>query len=294
MVFVKRKKSLKLAKSNMQKIDLAQILKSKNPRLARWVPRFVVGWIEALLKLKHHNEILRLYGHCNAEGFIDGALDYIGVKYELYGTENIPRTTENGEPAPKLLFAANHPLGGVDGMMLATAIIKENIGGVRLIVNDLLLNLNPLREIFVGVNKHGAQRAELNAEMDKLYDSPYPIVNFAAGLCSRKIKGEIVDTPWKVSYVNRCKKSERVVVPTYVEAKNSPSFYFFANLRKFLRIKSNLEMMLLPRQVFYQKGKTVKIYFGEPIVLEEGMSARQQNDMIRARVYELKKEINKK
>ncbi len=276
----------------MQKIDLAKILKSKNPRLARWVPRFVVGWIEALLKLKHHNEILRLYGDCNAEGFVDGALDYIGVKYELYGTENIPRgVDQNGEPAPKLLFAANHPLGGVDGMMLATAIIKENIGGVRLIVNDLLLNLKPLQEIFVGVNKHGAQRAELNAEMDKLYDSSHPIVNFAAGLCSRKIKGEIIDTPWKVSYVNRCKKSGRVIIPTYVEARNSQSFYFFANLRKFLGIKANLEMMLLPRQVFYQKGKTVKMYFGEPIVLDDKMSAKQQNDYIRAKVYEMKNNV---
>ncbi len=266
----------------MDKIDLAKILKSKNPRLARLLPRFVIGWGEALLKAKRHNYILENYSHLDAEGFIDSALDNIKVKYELYGRENIPR-----QQGAKPLFISNHPLGGIDGIILATAIIKENIGDVRLIVNDLLLNIEPLKEIFVGVNKHGGQRAELNRELDELYNSEYAMVNFPAGLCSRKIKGKIIDTPWKSSYVNRARKSGRTIIPTYVEARNSRWFYFFAKLRKFLGIKSNLEMLLLPRQVYFQKNKTVKIYFGEPLVIDQSKSSKEWNDSIRERVYNL-------
>ncbi len=267
----------------MEKIDLTKILRAKNPKLARYTPRFVVRSIESLLMLKRHNEILERYSHLSPIGFIDGALDYIGVRYELYGVENLPEHS-------KMLFAANHPLGGVDGMILATAIERYR-PGVRLIVNDILLNLEPLRGVFVGVNKHGAQRSELHSELDDLYNSDHPIINFAAGLCSRKIKGKIVDPPWRSNFVVRSQRSERVIVPTYVEARNSKFFYFFANLRKWLGIKSNLEMMLLPRQVFFQRGKTVKIYFGDAISLDQTMNSKQWCEHIRQRVYKLKERV---
>ncbi|MFI3288309.1 MAG: 1-acyl-sn-glycerol-3-phosphate acyltransferase [Rikenellaceae bacterium] len=261
-----------------QRIDLAKIIKAKNPKLAKLLPRFVIGWLNSLLKVKRNNHILENFGDFPPIEFIDSTLDYIGVKYEVYGVENIPEGT-------KILFAANHPLGGIDGMILATAIDKVR-PGVKLIVNDILLNLEPLRPIFIGVNKHGAQRGSLSKQFEELYHSDAPIINFAAGLCSRMAKGgEITDTPWKTNFVNRCIATNRTVVPTYVEARNSKFFYRFARFRKKIGIKSNLEMLLLPRQIYYQEGRTVKIYFAEPVTLDNTISARKWCDDIRTRVY---------
>ncbi len=270
----------------MQRIDLAQILKAKNPKLARLLPRFVVGWLGSLLKVKRNNHILEHFADCEPIEFIDNSLEYIGVKYELYGVENIPQTN-------KLLFAANHPLGGIDGMILATAIDKHR-PGVKLIVNDILLNIEQLRPIFVGVNKHGAQRGSLSDQLAELYGSDSPIINFAAGMCSRKIKGEINDLPWKPNFVTRCIASGRVIVPTFVDAHNSKFFYRFANFRKKIGIKANLEMLLLPRQVYYQEGKTVKIYFGEPVTPDNTKAAKKWSEEIRTKVYDIRTKINKK
>ncbi len=266
----------------MEKIDLPKVLKSKNPKLARYIPKFILRWVERVLRIPYHNEILELYGDRDAIGFIDGALDYIGVRYELYGVENIPEGS-------KLLFAANHPLGGVDGMILATA-INQIRPDVRLIVNDLLLNIKPLRTIFIGINKHGAQRGGLSEQFEELYNSQSPIINFAAGLCSRRVKGgAIEDLPWRNNFVVRSIASGRTLVPTYVEARNSPFFYRLGNLRKAIGIKANIEMPLLSREVFYQRGKTVKIYFGEAVTPDKSKSAKAWCDDIRERVYNLKK-----
>ncbi len=266
----------------MEKIDLPKVLRSKNPKLARFVPKFVLRWVERVLRVQHHNKILELYGDRDAIGFIDGALEYIGVTYELHGVENIPQGS-------KLLFAANHPLGGVDGMILATA-INSIRPDVRLIVNDILLNIKPLRTIFIGINKHGAQRGGLSEQFEELYSSQSPIINFAAGLCSRKVKGgAIEDLPWKNNFVVRSIASDRIVVPTYVEARNSSFFYWLGNFRKAIGIKANIEMPLLSREVFNQKGKVVKIYFGEAVTPDKSKSAKAWCDDIRQRVYRLRK-----
>lgn len=263
----------------MNRIDIGKVLREKTPALARWVPRFLVRWVERLICARKLNEILDLYEKRDPIGFIDGALDYIGVRYELHGTENIP---QDG----RLLFAANHPLGGVDGMILATGINSVR-GGVKLIVNDILLMLEPLRPIFVGVNKHGGQGANFSQMMDELYRSEDPIINFPAGFCSRLASnGRIADIAWRKSFVKRCVESHRVVVPTFVEARNSKFFYRLEKWRTALGIKANLGMVLLPRQVFYQKGKVVRIYFGAPIELDTTHTTQQWCDIIRERVYE--------
>lgn len=261
-------------------LDLSAILKAKNPKLARILPKFVVRWIEKLLRVKRHNHILAHFGDKEAIEFIDSSLDYIDVRYELYGVENIPEGS-------KILFAANHPLGGIDGMILATA-VNSLRPDVKLIVNDILLNIEPLRPLFVGVNKHGAQSGKLSEQLHELYNSDSPIINFAAGMCSRKIKGEIIDLPWKSNFVQRSMNSGRTIVPTYVDAHNSKFFYRFANFRKWIGIKANLEMMLLPREVFYQEGKVVRIYFGEAITPDKTKSARGWSDYVREKVYKLK------
>lgn len=264
----------------MKRIDIGGVLRAKNPSAARWVPRFVVRWVERLVCADRLNYILDNYGTRTPIGFVEGALEYIGVDYRLHGVGNLP-------PNARVLFASNHPLGGVDGMILAAAVdqIQPN---VRLIVNDILLNIEPLRPIFVGVNKHGVQDCSFSQRMDALYASDSPIVNFPAGLCSRRDKnGQITDTPWRKSFVVRCLASNRVVVPTHVHAFNSPWFYRIARWRVQLGIKANIEMILLPRQVFYQKGRTVEIFFGQPITLDNSRTAAEWCDLIRERSYDL-------
>lgn len=264
----------------METIDIGRLLRNKNPRLAKWTPRFVVRWIERLVRLGKINYVLANFGDQPPMEFIRSTLDYIGVTYTVHGTENIPQ-------GRRVIFASNHPLGGLDGLMLAEA-VNPHVPSVKLIVNDLLMNLEPLAPIFVPVNKYGSQSMDYARRIVEMYESDTAVITFPAGLCSRLIHGQITDPPWYRNSVQKAWESGRLVVPVYIEGRNSMFFYRFERLRKALGINLNLGTILLPKEMFDQKGKHLDIYIGEPVELTQEHTIREWVDIIRRKTYALK------
>lgn len=264
----------------METIDIGRLLRSKNPRLAKWIPRFVVRWVERLVRLKKINYVLAHYGEQPPMEFIRSTLDYIGVTYTLHGASNIPQ-------GGRVIFASNHPLGGLDGLMLAEA-VNPYVPAVKLIVNDLLMNLEPLAPIFVPVNKYGSQSVEYARRLVEMYESDTAVITFPAGLCSRLIRGRITDPPWRRNFVQKAWESGRPIVPVYIEGRNSMFFYRFERLRKMLGIKLNLGTIFLPKEMFDQRGKHLDIYIGQPVELTQEHTAREWVGIIREKAYALK------
>ncbi len=265
----------------MQQIDIRQVIRSKNPTAARWIPSCALHWFERFLRLDRINRTLAEHGHEPPLQFIRSTLEEIGVEYAVEGAENLPATH-------RVIFAANHPLGGLDGLILAEA-LAPYVGQPKLIVNDLLMNLEPLAPIFAPVNKHGAQNSQYARRMVELYEGDQAIITFPAGLCSRLIGGRITDPPWKRNFAVKAWDSGRPVVPVYVEGRNSNAFYRFARWRKRLGIKVNLEMLWLPKEMFDQRGKRITIRIG-PAIEPTGREASKQGvEQIRKAVYSLQK-----
>jgi hypothetical protein len=71
---------------------------------------------------------------------------------------------------------------------------------------------------------------------------------------------------------------ERDVVPVFISGRVSGFFYALANLRKFLRIKANIEMIFLPNEMFKQKGMHLVIKFGKPIPWRSFDSSRSAEE----------------
>lgn len=270
----------------MDTIDIGRLLRNKNPRLARWIPRFVVRWVERLVRLEKINYVLSNYGDQQPMEFIRSTLEYIGVTYTVHGAANIPQ-------GRRVIFASNHPLGGLDGLMLAEA-VNPHVQGVRVIVNDLLMNLDPLAPIFVPVNKYGAQSMEYARRMVEMYESDAAVITFPAGLCSRLIGGRITDIPWRRNFVQKAWESGRLIVPVYIEGRNSMFFYRFERLRLRLGIKLNLGTVLLPKEMFDQRGKHLDIYIGSPIELTQEHTVKEWVGIVRERAYALRPEEIKK
>lgn len=264
----------------METIDIGRLLRSKNPRLAKWIPRFAVRWVERLVRLDKINYVLSHYGDQPPMEFIRSTLDYIGVTYTVHGAANIP-------PEGRVIFASNHPLGGLDGLMLAEA-VNPYVPSVKLIVNDLLMNLEPLAPIFVPVNKYGSQSVDYARRLVEMYESDTAVITFPAGLCSRLIHGRITDPPWRRNFVQKAWESGRLVIPVYIEGRNSMFFYRFERLRKMLGIKLNLGTVLLPKEMFDQRGKHLDIYIGEPVELTQEHTGKEWVGIIRGKAYALK------
>jgi putative hemolysin len=241
----------------IEEINVRRIFHDKNPTMAKVLPGFVYRYIEKIIHQKELNEILPQISHLYGLDFVRKGLDLLGIDISSIGKEKIP---DEG----RFIFVANHPLGGPDGLVFAKE-VGDIYPDIKFIVNDILMNLKNLDPIFIPVNKHGKQSTEYVRKIEEVYKSNAQILNFPAGLCSRKIKGKIVDLEWQKSFINKAKKHERDIIPVHISGRNSNFFYNLANIRAFLGIKSNIEMFYLPNEMFKQREKRIVITFGKPV-----------------------------
>ncbi len=210
----------------------------KNPGLAKIMPGFVFRYIKRIMHIDFINDFLLRNGHLSGNAFVDQAITEFNVKEHICGFDNIP---DSG----RFIFASNHPLGGFDSLLLMKYVSKK-LGNLKFLSNDVLMGIPSLSYMFIPVNKHGNNSREIATELDKAYDSDLQILIFPSGLASRKIKGKIVDLEWKKHFITKAIQYQRDIIPVFIGGRNSNRFYRLANIRKFLHLKWNIEMFLLP------------------------------------------------
>lgn len=270
----------------MMQIDIDTVLRERLPRHYRFIPRCVVGWLERLICQDELNALLRRNGELQGADFARAVIGDLGVTYSLAGQMPDPSRR-------RVVLVSNHPLGGLDGLVLASAVadIYGREPAAKFVVNDLLNFVEPLRPIFLGVNKHGAQSRGSVSDIDTAFDSDMPIVMFPAGLVSRRgDDGTIADLRWGKMSVVKAISSHRDVIPVHFSGENSSFFYKFARLRTRLGLKFNIEMVRLPKEVFLSRGSHFTLTFGAPIPWESlrgGRDAVGQAEKLRSIVYEL-------
>ena len=159
-------------------IDLNEVLHSRLPKHSRYIPKWAVRWLERTIHQDELNQILVNMGTKTGVEAADSALHDLQVQTTLHGTENIP---DSG----RFIFVSNHPLGGLDGMALMSAIGHRYDGNIRFIVNDLLMAVKPLQPILLPVNKHGRQARQNASLIEQEYQGNNQMITFPAGLCSR-------------------------------------------------------------------------------------------------------------
>lgn len=268
-------------------INVRSVLKARIPeQKMRWVPSFLFSGVEKLIRQKELNEILKATLPSEGSEFARRVLEFLEISVEVKGLENL----RDGE---RYMFASNHPLGGLDGMALIT-VLGNRYGdeNIRFLVNDLLMNVDPLKGIFLPVNKFGRQgRAYANIINEKMA-SDCQIFQFPAGLCSRlQDNGEIADMEWQKSFVAKALESKRDIVPVFFKGRNSKKFYRMARWRKKLGLKFNIEQILLPSELCKARGSRFEIIFGKPIswqsLAESGKSHKEIASEIRKASYSL-------
>lgn len=264
-------------------IDIKETIRKKNPKLLKWIPPFLLRWIRKKVHEKEINGIMGRIGHLNGLEFCRAGLDELDISIKFEGIDNVPK---NGG----VILAANHPLGGLDGMTLIQAVSQKR-EDIRFLVNDILMNIENFDPLFVAVNKVGQNTKAGLRKIEETYASNQAILVFPAGLVSRKQKKGVMDLEWKKSFVAKAKKYNKPIVPVYIDGKNSKFFYNFARWRKRLGIKANLEMFFLSDEMFKQKGQTITCIFGKLISPEEFTDVKNFNQhaqAIKEKVYKLK------
>lgn len=259
------------------KIDLQAVLRNRLGRKSRWIPRFLVRRLERLICQEQMNAMLEEVFPRRGSQFCKAVIDHLDIDLNVEGFENMPPRDNR-----KVIFCSNHPLGGLDGMALIYFVADYYGVEPLFIINDLLMAVEPLREVFVPVNKHGSQSRDTIKAIDEAMASDRPVLIFPAGLCSRKRDGEIRDLEWQKMFVQKAVTYKRDIVPLRVNAQNSDLFYSWASRREKLGIRFNLEMALLPGEVFKSRGKTISVSVA-PIISYDSLTGTPREETARIR-----------
>ena len=268
------------------RIDVDSVIRQRLPRYSRFIPRALTRLLEKAVCQDSLNEMLRVNRGKRDADFCRGVIDHLGITYSVVGNQLLPAD-------PRAVFVCNHPLGGLDGMILIDMLTRHSGRPVRFVVNDLLMAVEPLRGAFLPINKHGRQSRQSLQAIDQAFASDCPVIIFPAGLVSRKgTDGRIRDLEWQKMFVNKAIESERPVIPLHFSGSNSSFFYNFAKLRKQLHIPFNIEMLRLPAEVFRCRGARFTISVAAPIPwtsLRGGAQAAAQAAEIKRICYSLEK-----
>jgi 1-acyl-sn-glycerol-3-phosphate acyltransferase len=267
-------------------VDIDNIVAEKAKSVPGFLRKMIASYLKRIAHQDEVNDALFRYKDRYEGDFADAAFEEFSPNLEVVGLENVP--TSGG-----CIIAANHPLGGLDGIVMMHVIGGQKKGirkDIRFIVNDLLMHLKNFGSYFIPVNKLGKNPAEYLQKIEEIYASDDCILIFPAGLCSRKQEEGIMDLEWKKSFISKAVKHKKDIVPCFIEGRNSSFFYNLAKIRAKLGIKFNIEMMYLADEMYQQRGKKIKFVFGKPIpwqTFDRSKNPTKWAEEVKAHVYAL-------
>tara|TARA_B100000787_G_scaffold23242_1_gene15622 strand:+ start:351 stop:2159 length:1809 start_codon:yes stop_codon:yes gene_type:complete len=223
-----------------------------------------VGWI--ILRILRISAVNKIYDNNKNKSdldFLNGILDDCKVKFEI-PEEDLKRIPEEGP----FITISNHPLGGIDGVLLLKLLIEKR-ADYKIVANFLLQRVAPLKPYVMPVNPFETRKDEkssiagIKSALLHLRDGK-PLGIFPAGEVSTHKDGKLnVDKPWEEGAIKLIKKANVPVIPIYFHAKNSRLFYFLSKFSDTLRTAK------LPSEVIQQRGRVIKVRIGKPISVKD-------------------------
>lgn len=265
-------------------IDVEKMIRKKYPKLQK--NKVIKGAISKFAdSIVHQNEInkfLEKNSHLGSFEFVENALEELNFSYKIADKyiENIPSTG-------RVVIIANHPLGGLDALSLIKLVstIRKD---VKIIANDFLNTLTPLRPILLDINNFKNQQAK--SSINKIYESlnnEEAVIIFPSGEVSRATPVGVRDKKWHKGFLKFAKRSNSPILPIFVGGKNSKTFYSVSAVNK------KLSMLLLSHEMFKQKHRTIEIIAGEIIpnenIAPKGIEQDKLISLYKKHLYSLKK-----
>jgi putative hemolysin len=251
-----------------------------------------VGWL--LMKILRISEVNRIYNnhkHKSDLDFLNGILGDFKIEFEI-PKEDLKRIPKEGP----FITISNHPLGGIDGILLLKLLIEQR-ADYKIIANFLLHRIEPLKPYVMPVNpfeNHKDAKSSItglkNALLHLKKGSPLGI--FPAGEVSTYRDGKLmIDKPWEEGAVRLIKKAQVPVIPIYFHAKNSNLFYVLS------KISDTFRTAKLPSELLSQKRRIIKVRIGKPISVsdqDEYEDIPSFYEFIRKKTYMLANPFEKK
>jgi putative hemolysin len=216
-----------------------------------------------LMKINRVNELFDQAQPKQGPEFADAILKGCGIEVEFDEKElkNLPATGS-------FIAIANHPYGGIEGMVLLKILCMVR-PDAKLMANFILKKIPNLADYFVAVNpfeniEHSSSISGLKTTLELLANGT-PIGIFPAGEVStyKLDQKQVTDRMWHPVVGKIIAKAKVPVVPIYFQGNNGLLFNLLSLIHPTLRTAK------LPSELFNKQGHTIKLRIGKPINIEE-------------------------
>ena len=206
------------------------------------------------------NEYNKLPSGYSPGEFVKHSFKTLELNYKILSgsLENIP---ENGAT----FVIANHPFGGIEGMLMVELLLQRR-KDIRIITNKFLKMIPELSELFIGVNPYGGKDAisenisAMREGMRWLQQGGILVMFPAGDVSTIHFKDMAInDGTWGDSVARIATKTEACVIPLHFEGYNSMAFYLAS------MVHPALKTAMLARQLINKRGKTINLHIGKAV-----------------------------
>lgn len=228
------------------------------------------------------NQFLSQNSHLKGIEFVDAVLDYFDFDYTVSSSDlqNIPTSG-------KVVIIANHPLGGLDALCLLR-LISQVRQDVKIVANDFLAGFEALNSLLIPIDNYKLRQSK--NDIKKIYEAlnnEEAVIIFPAGEVSRASTKGIKDPSWNKGFLNFAQNTNAPILPIFLDAKNSKTFYTISLLNK------TFSTLLLSHEMFKKKSKRINIKIGQIIpnenIVPKGIDKKFLVNLYRKHLYSLKK-----
>ncbi|EJF07681.1 putative hemolysin [Thiovulum sp. ES] len=241
-------------------IDVEKIVKSKYPKIEKYPKILYKPFIFFLKRFFHEkdiNEFLAESSDLDGFDFIESVLDYFNFRYMASNIEK-----ENIPTEGRVMIIANHPLGALDALALLK-LVSEVRKDIKIVANDMLYSIPPMRSLLLPIDN--MEKRYTKESIKAIYSSlknEEVVIIFPSGEVSRANPTGIKDTKWRDGFLKFAKKTGTPILPIFIKARNSFSFYTLSSINK------NFSSFMLVDEMFKQKDKGLHFSIGGLIPAE--------------------------
>ncbi len=211
--------------------------------------------VKSVLRRLLHEQIFldfaERYPHLQGIDFVQQVLDYFNFSY-LVSDADRDKIPDGG----RLVIIANHPIGSLDGLALLK-LIHDIRPDVKVVANDLLMSLEPLRSLLLPVRVlTGISSRQHIQRITRALEGEEAIIMFPSGEVSRLGFSGVRDGDWHQGFLKIAQRSKAPILPVHIGGHCSVSFYLTSLLIK------PLSTLMLVSQMLHQRQKRIEITVG--------------------------------
>ncbi|MGI6656794.1 MAG: GNAT family N-acyltransferase [Desulfobulbus sp.] len=226
------------------------------------------GVLRRLLRESRFIRFAEQYPDLEGMDFVEQVLEYFQCSYSVSDRdrENIPVTG-------RVVIVANHPIGSLDGLALLK-MIHETRPDVRIVANDLLESIQPLRPCLLAVKvMNGMTMKRRIAAIDRALADEEAVIFFPSGEVSRAGLQGIRDRRWQKGFLRLASRAKAPILPVHIHARNSFPFYATSAVFK------PLSTLMLVGEMFRHRRAPIRMTVGGliPFSAYHGLPLREKD-----------------